>query len=63
MNLKPFVNNRDMWDDFLEELDHRIQDCHRKLEQVTNPVEIHQTQGEIFALRKLKKLRDQVNAG
>lgn len=62
MNLKPFVNNRELWDDFLEELKERIQACHKKLEQLTDPVDFHRTQGEIQALRKLEQLRDKVNA-
>jgi chaperonin cofactor prefoldin len=62
VNLKPFVNNKDMWQDFLQELGVRIQACHKKLEQVTDPVEVYHTQGEILALRKLEKLRDKVNA-
>lgn len=62
MNLKPFVNNGDLWKDFLQELDNRIQDCHRKLEQTTDATEIYRTQGEVQALRKLQKLRDKVNA-
>lgn len=62
MNLKPFVNNKELWDDFLEELGGRIEACHKKLEQVTDPVDFYRTQGEIQALRKLEQLREKVNA-
>lgn len=62
MNLKPFVNNHELWTDFLEELDTRIQVCYKKLEQLSDPVEIYRAQGEVQALRKLEKLRDKVNA-
>lgn len=62
MNLKPFVNNHDLWEDFLQELDSRIHICYKRLEQVSDPVEIYRAQGEIQALRKLEKLRDKVNA-
>lgn len=62
MNLKPFVNNRELWTDFLTELDKRIQECYKKLEQITDPISFYHAQGEIQALRKLQKLRDKVNA-
>ncbi len=62
MNLKPFVNTKDLWEDFLQELDNRVQACYKKLEQVTDPVEVYRTQGEILALRKLEQLRQKVNS-
>lgn len=62
MNLKPFVNDKELWQDFLEELGLRIQACHKKLEQATDPADMYRAQGEIAALRKLEQLRDKVNA-
>lgn len=62
MNLKPFVNNRELWNDFLAEIDKRIQECYKKLEQNTDQISLYHAQGEIQALRKLQKLRDKVNA-
>lgn len=62
MNLKPFVNNRDLWEDFLEELESRIQTCYTTLAQLKDPVEIYRTQGEIATLYKLQQLRDKVNS-
>lgn len=62
MNLKPFVNNKELWADFLKELEERISLCHKKIEQSTDTVEIFRTQGEIQALRKLQQLRDKVNS-
>ena len=62
MNLKPFVNNKDLWEDFKQELDNRIQGCYKKLEQVSDMTEVYRTQGEIQALKNLLKLRDKVNA-
>lgn len=62
MNLKPFVNNKDLWEDFLLELQDRINACHKTLEQVKEPTEVYRTQGEIIALRKLWQLRTAVNA-
>ena len=62
MSLKPLVNNHELWNDFLQELDTNIQRCYKKLEQLSDPVEIYRAQGEIQALRKLEKLREKVNA-
>lgn len=62
MNLKPFVNNHELWKDFLQELGERITSCHKKLEQASDPVEIYRAQGELSALHKLEQLRDKVNA-
>jgi hypothetical protein len=62
VNLKPFVNNKELWEDFQQELSNRIQASYKKLEQVTDTVDIYRTQGEIQALKNLMKLRDKVNA-
>jgi hypothetical protein len=62
MSLKPLVNNHELWTSFLQELDTRIQVCYKKLEQITDPVELYHAQGEVQALRSLEKLRDKVNA-
>jgi hypothetical protein len=62
VNLKPFVNNKELWTDFQQELANRIQASYKKLEQVTDTVDIYRTQGEIQALKNLMKLRDKVNA-
>jgi chaperonin cofactor prefoldin len=51
-----------LWEDFLLELQDRINACHKTLEQVKEPTEVYRTQGEIIALRKLQKLRDKVNS-
>ena len=61
MSLKSFVNNKQEWDAFCEELDVWIAEQHRRLEQSEHAVEVHRAQGAIHALRKLKYLRDKVN--
>jgi len=61
MSLKAFVNNKAEWDAFCEELDLEIADLHKRLEQSESVVEIHQTQGGIRALRRLKYLREKFN--
>ena len=61
MSLKTFVNNKAEWDAFCEELDDTIAELHKRLGQSEHVVEIHQTQGGIRALRRLKYMRDKVN--
>ena len=62
-NLKPLVNDKVLWDSFLEEVDKRISEVHRVMEQSSRAEELYRLQGQAFALRKIKQLRDQVNGG
>jgi len=61
MNLKPLVNDKVLWKDFLEELEGRIAAAHKALEQVTETPDIYRLQGEITALKRLRMLREKVN--
>ena len=63
MNLKPFVNDPNLWNSFLEELDQRVDSVHKKMAQVDEPRDLYRCQGELKALRSLQKLRDKVNNG
>jgi hypothetical protein len=63
MNLKPFVNDKHLYDDFLEELKDRIRIAQSSLEIATPSPELYRWQGEIRALRKLAMLREKVNEG
>ena len=63
MSLKSFVNNHSLWTDFLDMLDAEIAQQHKRMEQVSDSVELHRAQGEIAALRKLMMLRDKLNHG
>ena len=60
-NLKPLVNDKVLWDSFLEEIDKRISEVHRVMEQSSRAEELFRLHGQAFALRKMKQLRDQVN--
>lgn len=60
--IKKLINDKPLWDAFCEELDTRIATTHKKLEQVSTMEEVYRCQGEIAALRKLKYLRDELNA-
>ena len=61
MNLKKLVNDKALWDNFLEYIDDAIQKNHIALEQSDNHVVIHRLQGAIGALRRLKYLREEMN--
>ena len=61
MSLKTFVNNKNEWDAFTEELEARIAIAHRNLEQASTSIEMHRAQGTVLALRQLKYLRDKIN--
>lgn len=63
MNLKPLVNDKVLWTDFLQELDNRIGQAHKALEQSTDTSAMFRLQGQIESLRKLKQLREKVNNG
>ena len=63
MNLKPFVNDKHLWDDFLEELEDRLKKVHNKFELAQTEKDLWIAQGEAKAIRSLKQLRDKVNGG
>lgn len=59
--LKPFVNNPELYNPFLEEIDERVVFAQIALEQSREPDELFRLQGEIRALRSLLRLRDKIN--
>lgn len=59
--LKPFVNNPELYNPFLEEVDERVMFAQIALEQSREPDELFRLQGEIRALRSLLRLRDKIN--
>lgn len=61
MKIKQLVNDKELWDAFLEEIDVLIEVEHRGLEQHTNPNDLYRCQGAVKALRRMKQLRDDVN--
>ena len=60
--LKGFVDSNSQWEGFVEALEYEIEMQRKQLEQSKDLIEIYQAQGAIFALRRLKYLRDQVHA-
>ncbi len=63
MNLKPFVNDKYLYEDYLEVLSKDLEALHKKMEQTSDEKELFRLQGECRALRKLMKLRERVNNG
>jgi len=61
MSLKLLVNNKDIWDAFLEEMDDKIERVHVQMEQTVSPEDFYRLQGHVACLRRLKRLRDEVN--
>ena len=60
--LKRFVNTQDMYEDFQDYLDLRIDSLHKSLETAVETKDLYRIQGQIFALRKLKDLREELRA-
>jgi hypothetical protein len=61
MTIKKLVNDKPLWDSFVEVLGTKIEIAQRKLEQETSVEGMYRAQGEIAALRRLTYLRDEVN--
>ena len=61
MSLKLLVNTKDIWEAFLEEMDAKIERAHVQMEQATNPEDFYRLQGHVACLRRLKRLREEVN--
>tara|TARA_R110002072_G_scaffold219994_1_gene377539 strand:- start:755 stop:952 length:198 start_codon:yes stop_codon:yes gene_type:complete len=61
MIVKKLVNDKPLWDGFLDVLNKKIDTAQRKLEQAVSMEDIYRAQGEIAALRRLTYLRDEIN--
>tara|TARA_R100000329_G_scaffold10561_1_gene11946 strand:+ start:106 stop:312 length:207 start_codon:yes stop_codon:yes gene_type:complete len=59
--LKPFVNNPELYNPFLEEIVKRIEKTHKRLEQISEVEELYRAQGEIRVLRSMLRLREDIN--
>jgi len=59
--LKPFVNNPELFNPFLEEIGARIAKIHKRLEQLVDVEELYRAQGEIRVLRSMLRLREDIN--
>ena len=61
-NLKSLVNDKPLWESFLEELEKRLNEIHKAMEQTDQTNSLYRLQGQATAIRKLKQLREYVNA-
>ena len=61
-SLKTLVNNNRQWAAFNNYVDELVAQHHRTIEQQNDPTDIYRTQGAITALKRLKMLREEVNA-
>ena len=60
-NLKPLVNDKDLWESFLAELTTRLAEVHRQMEQANSVEDLYRLQGHAACLNKFRYLRDKVN--
>lgn len=60
-NLKPLVNNKDLWESFLAEINLRLNEVHKQMEQAQGVEDLYRLQGQASCLNKFKYLRDKVN--
>jgi hypothetical protein len=58
--LKAMVSNQAQWAKFEDYIDTLITQQHRSMEQSTDTIVLHRSQGAIYQLRRLKLLRDEV---
>ena len=61
MSLKQLVNTPEIYRAFTEMLTEKIARIHVSLENAREPEEMYRLQGQIYALRRLASLRDEVN--
>lgn len=61
MSIKQLTNNKDVWEDFLSHINSRIEEKRLKLERSTEIEEVYRCQGAIAELKRLTKLREEVN--
>lgn len=61
MTLKQLVNNAELYKAFQNELEERIRSVHLLLETTKDPTDCYRLQGQIYALRRLKVLREEIN--
>jgi hypothetical protein len=59
--LKKLVNDKPLWDAYLEYIDNKIRSAHTRLEQSTDIESVYRVQGEVAVLRRLKLMREEVN--
>lgn len=59
--LNGLVNSPDIYPAFVEYVEGEIAKLHKSSESLTEPIQIYRAQGEIARLRKMLRLREEVN--
>jgi hypothetical protein len=59
--LKKLVNDKQLWEAYLEYIDNKINAAHVRMEQSPNVEALYRMQGEIAILRRLKLMREEIN--
>jgi len=60
-NLKPLVNDKALWESFLEEVQSRLNSVHKQMEQAQSVDDLYRLQGQAACLNNFKFLREKVN--
>lgn len=61
MSIKQLVNSPDVYQDFLKYLEKKIAAHQVSLEAATEMKDVYRLQGQIYALRRLLSLREEIN--
>ena len=59
--LKKLVNDKQLWEAYLEYIDNKINAAHVRMEQSPNVEALYRMQGELAILRRLKLMREEIN--
>ena len=59
--LRKFVNDKELWESFVEYIEESIAKQHKTLEQTVEMPMVYKLQGSIACLRRMKYLRDEIN--
>lgn len=62
ITLRKLTTDKELWDAFVEYIDDAIEKQHKTLEQATEVSMMYKLQGSIACLRRMKYLRDELNA-
>ena len=60
--LRKFVNDKELWESFVEYIEESIAKQHKTLEQTVEMPMVYKLQGSIACLRRMKFLRDELNS-
>lgn len=62
MSIKQLVNSPDVYKSFLDYIEKKIADNQKSLEVATEMKDVYRLQGQVYALRRLLSLREEINS-